>query len=72
MITCDYRNKKQRFDPQFHFCDAGWNADGMIVPVGGASTLGQASSADPPEMEFYKMVPMFVVSTKRVVGHALT
>jgi hypothetical protein len=62
----------QPFDPQFHFCDKGWNEDGMILPTGGASTVNEANSADPPEMEFYKLMPMRVGATKRWVGHALT
>ena len=64
--------KGQPFDAQFHFCEKGWNANGMIVPVGGASTVNEATSADPPEMEIYKLTPMRVGSTKRWVGHALT
>ena len=42
--------KGQPFDPQFHFCEKGWNEDGMIVPIGGASSVNEANSADPPEM----------------------
>eukprot|EP01043_Picozoa_sp_COSAG02_P121468 COSAG02_NODE_58302_length_278_cov_0.407821_1_plen_33_part_10 len=31
--------KGQKCAPQFHFCEAGWKADSMIVPDGGASTI---------------------------------
>ena len=101
--------KQQPFNAQFHFCNAGWNVDGMIIPIdppidppsGLASTVNEATTSDPPEMEFCpkimnfvlktrncvsktrncaltmtnfadKLVPMFVGSTKRIVGHALT
>ena len=64
--------KGQPFDPQFHFCEKGWNAPGMIVPTGGASTINEADTTDPPEMEFYKLTPMRIGSTRRWVGHALT
>ena len=64
---------QQPWSSQFHFCNAGWNADGMITPSPGVpSTVNEAQTADPPEMQIYKLVPMFVGSTKRVVGHALT
>eukprot|EP01048_Picozoa_sp_COSAG05_P010366 COSAG05_NODE_907_length_6645_cov_18.681638_8_plen_252_part_00 len=78
-IYCTRRNqpwnpeyKRQAFDPQFHFCEAGWNADGMLVPVAEASTINDPRGSDPPEMEFYKLTPMYVGNTKRVIGHALT
>ena len=51
----------KRFDPQFRTCARGWNASGMVVP----------DADDPPELEFYKLAPMRVGATRRVVGHAL-
>ena len=47
----------------------------MIVPEGGSSgssiDFASAATTDPPELEFYKLTPMFVGETKRLVGHAL-
>ena len=40
--------------------------------IAGRAVDRLAQTADPPEMEIYKLVPMFVGSAKRVVGHALT
>ena len=37
-----------------------------------AATLVALDRCPPPEMEFYKLTPMRVGSTKRWVGHALT
>ena len=65
----------EKFDPQFRSCKGGWNAQGMIVPEGGSSgssiDFASAATTDPPELEFYKLTPMFVGETKRLVGHAL-
>lgn len=51
----------QHFDPQFRNCTPGWNLAGMIVPDG----------HDPPELEFYKLMPYRIYGTTRVIGHAL-
>ena len=40
-------------------------------PNGVSTDFASASVTDPPELEFYKLVPMFVGETRRVVGHAL-
>ena len=32
----------------------------MLVPVGGASSVNDPRRTDPPEMEFYNLVPMYV------------
>ena len=65
----------QPFDPQFKLCetDGGWNQSGMIVPRSpkSGSSVDEASTADPPELEFYMLTPMFVGNTTRLVGHAL-
>ena len=62
-----------QFDPQFRRCDKGWNSAGMIVPQGGSggSSVDHAASTDPPELEFYRVTPMFVGNTTRVIAHAL-
>jgi hypothetical protein len=63
----------QAFDAQFRACEGGWNYDGMIAPAGGSSSVHfeEAASVDAPDLEFYKLTPMFVGDTLRVVAHAL-
>ena len=45
----------------------------MIAPAGGGSPVRfeEAASVDAPDLEFYKLTPMFVGNTSRVVAHAL-
>ena len=45
----------------------------MIVPQTpeSGSSVDEASTADPPDLEFYMLTPMFVGNTTRLVGHAL-
>ena len=63
----------QAFDAQFRACVDGWNGGGMVAPAGGGSSVRyeEAARVDAPDLEFYKLTPMFVGNTTRVVAHAL-
>ena len=51
---------QQPWSSQFHFCNAGWNADGMITPSPGVpSTVNEAQTADPPEMQVRGRPPQY-------------